>query len=273
MFKTNIKNKNWPTESSKHIEDVGYCIVEGIVQNKYCEKGIDAIKDSYKKIIELIGKNRLKRAGETGVVRAPMYFNNFFFLLLNNPHIQLISNKLVAETSILHLQNGFIFPKHNTKENHADFQYKFHGDFPRYMKGYMASINVLITFSNINEDDEVFYLVPGTHQKRHPPGQDYCTKNKISISSKAGGAIIFDSTLRHCAGPNYSFRNFYGVNHQFTHSFFKQQIDYVRLLGEEVILSQEERVQQMLGYYTRVVTNLNEYYQPEDKRLYRPYQG
>jgi len=37
------------------------------------------------------------------------------------------------------------------------------------------------------------------------------------------------------------------INHQFTRSFFKQQIDYIRALGDAVILEQPARTQQLLG--------------------------
>ena len=55
--------------------------------------------------------------------------------------------------------------------------------------------------------------------------------------------------------------------------FFKQQIDYVRGLGDELILAQPPRVQQVLGWYTRVVTSLDDYYRPAEERLYRAGQG
>ena len=63
------------------------------------------------------------------------------------------------------------------------------------------------------------------------------------------------------------------VNHQFTRSYIKQQIDYVRAVGDAAVLAQPPRTQQLLGWYTRVVTSLNEYYRPADERLYRGGQG
>ena len=63
------------------------------------------------------------------------------------------------------------------------------------------------------------------------------------------------------------------INHQFTRSYIKQQIDYVRALGDERVLAQPPRTQQLLGWYTRVVSSLDEYYQPAEKRLYRSGQG
>lgn len=85
--------------------------------------------------------------------------------------------------------------------------------------------------------------------------------------------ILFDSTLWHAAGSNTSGRDRLAINHQFTRSFIKQQIDYVRALGEEVVTRQPPRTQQLLGWYTRVVTSLDEYYQPAERRLYRGGQG
>lgn len=85
--------------------------------------------------------------------------------------------------------------------------------------------------------------------------------------------IVFGSTLWHAAGTNRSDRDRLAINHQFTRSFFKQQIDYARALGDELICAQPPRVQQLLGWYTRVVTTLDEYYRPAKERLYRADQG
>jgi len=79
--------------------------------------------------------------------------------------------------------------------------------------------------------------------------------------------IVFDSTLLHAAGFNVSGEDRLGINHQFTRSFFKQQIDYVRALGDDFVTSLPERSQQLLGWYARVPTSLEEYYQPEESRL------
>jgi ectoine hydroxylase-related dioxygenase (phytanoyl-CoA dioxygenase family) len=39
------------------------------------------------------------------------------------------------------------------------------------------------------------------------------------------------------------------------------------------VRAQDDRTQQLLGWYTRVVTSLDEYYRPSDERLYRSGQG
>lgn len=273
MFKVSSKQQGWLEEAQQLVNHVGFCLVEDVVVPKDCTAGITALHGSYEKVLNMITKERLQRAGEEGVIRGPMSFDPFFFKLLENTKIQQISEKLVAETSILHLQNGFIFPRHDPTKELSKFQYTFHPDYPRYHNGHVSSVNVLITFTDINEEDEIFYIVPGSHHQNYKLTQEYCMRNKLSVSAKAGSVLIFDSTCWHCGGPNKSGGDWYGVNHQFSRSFMKQQIDYVRLLGNDLVLKQTDRVQQMLGYYTRVVTSLDEFYQPTEKRLYRSEQG
>jgi hypothetical protein len=91
------------------------------------------------------------------------------------------------------------------------------------------------------------------------------------IECPAGAAIVFDST--HAAGRNASDRDRLGINLQFTRSFIKQQVDYVRALGDEVVERHSPRTQQLLGWFTRVVASLDEYYQPTERRPYRSGQG
>jgi len=47
----------------------------------------------------------------------------------------------------------------------------------------------------------------------------------------------------------------------------------VRALGAEVVLAQKPRTQQLLGWYTRVPASLDDYYRPQEERLYRKHQG
>jgi ectoine hydroxylase-related dioxygenase (phytanoyl-CoA dioxygenase family) len=95
----------------------------------------------------------------------------------------------------------------------------------------------------------------------------------VPAECPAGSMIVFDSTLWHAAGQNRSGRHRLAINQQFTRSYVKQQVDYVRALGDEVVLGQNPRTQQLLGWYTRVVTSLDECYRPPEERLYRSGQG
>ena len=266
-------NENLLSEALESLNDVGYVILPNLLSQQETKLGIEALYNVQTKILSEVSLERLRRADEEGVFRLPMKFDPIFYRYLEQPNILALVDATVSNTSILHLQNGFIFPAHQRGDSLDLFQYQFHRDFPRDMNGYVASINVLLTFTDLTEDSEGFYVVPKSQQKSTVFTQDYCKDHAVPVVCPAGSALIFDSTLWHSAGPNYSSQNWIGVNHQFTRAFIKQQIDYVRALGNDVIEKQVPRTQQLLGWYSRVVTSLDEYYQPENKRLYRKGQG
>jgi ectoine hydroxylase-related dioxygenase (phytanoyl-CoA dioxygenase family) len=146
-------------------------------------------------------------------------------------------------------------------------------DFPRVLAGYPASINVMFAIDDFTADNGGTIVVPGTHQRDTPPDADYLKRAGIPVECPAGSMFVFDSTLWHAAGKNVSGRDRLAINHQFTRSWIKQQIDYSRALGAAVIEALPPRTQQLLGWYSRVVTSLDEYYRPEAERLYRRGQG
>ena len=134
-------------------------------------------------------------------------------------------------------------------------------------------MNTFLAIDDFTSDNGATLLVPGSHQRAQPPEREVMEATAAPALCPAGSMIVFDSTLWHAAGINVSGADRLAVNQQFTRSFIKQQIDYVRALGDELVERQPPRTQQLLGWYTRVVTSLDEYYRPADERLYRGGQG
>jgi ectoine hydroxylase-related dioxygenase (phytanoyl-CoA dioxygenase family) len=268
-----LDENNWLMKAIELLEDKGYFILEGVLTPGYIQECKQAMLEVQTAIVEAVGPDKLDRAGELGVLRLMMKFDQHFFSLLAIPELLAIIDHAVGKTSIMHLQNGFILPSLPQDKTPSLFQNVFHQDFPRYMGGYIASINVMLALDDFTEETGATWVVPGSHQNKRTPDSEYLKFAAIPTLCPAGSMIVFDSTLWHAAGHNISGRDRYAINHQFTRSFIKQQIDYVRALGEDCILRQPPRTQQLLGYYTRVVTSLNEYYLPESERLYRKNQG
>jgi ectoine hydroxylase-related dioxygenase (phytanoyl-CoA dioxygenase family) len=121
-------------------------------------------------------------------------------------------------------------------------------------------------------DNGATWVVPGSQQRASPP-VDVMNRLALPAECPAGSMILFDSTLLHAAGQNTSGADRLAINQQFTRSYIKQQVDYVRALGGDLVQRQAPRIQQLLGWYTQVVTSLDEYYRPEGERLYRKGQG
>jgi ectoine hydroxylase-related dioxygenase (phytanoyl-CoA dioxygenase family) len=224
-------------------------------------------------IVNEVGHDRLQRAGELGVLRLMMRFDPFFFRFLEIPEVLAIVDATVSPTAILHLQNGFILPSFAPSGNPRVFQNSYHQDFPRLLNGYVASINVFFAIDEFTRENGATWVVPRTQHTPSRPSDEMIDATAIPLECPAGSMIVFDSTLWHAAGLNTSGKDRLAINQQFTRSWIKQQIDYVRALGDEAIESRPPRTQQLLGWYTRVVTSLDEYYQPPERRLYRKDQG
>jgi ectoine hydroxylase-related dioxygenase (phytanoyl-CoA dioxygenase family) len=265
--------RRWLSEAVESLRHVGYAVVDGVLDPSFLDATRMAMYRVRQRVVEDVGLERLERAGEVGVLRLMLAYDEHFLRLLEIDEMLAVVDATVSPTAVLHLQNGFVLPPTAPGATPDVFQTRFHMDFPRVLNSYLASVNVLFAIDDFTPEAGATLVVPGTHQRLEPPGEEYLRRHAVPVVCRAGGMVLFDSTLWHAAGPNTSQRDRLAINHQFTRSYFKQQIDYVRALGAEVVLAQKPRTQQLLGWYTRVPTSLDEYYRPEDGRLYRKHQG
>lgn len=233
----------------------------------------EALYRARERIVDAVGSARLERAGERGVLRCAMRYEPVLLSLLEVPELLALVDATVSPTAILHLMNGFVLPSEAAEDGADVFQHRFHRDFPRWLNGYVASVNAFFALDDFRPETGATRVVPGTHQRAEPPEEQELAARAVSLCCPAGSLIAFDSTLWHAAGRNTSGADRLAVNTQFTRSFLKQQIDYVRLLGDEGVRGLPPRTQQLLGWYTRVPTSLDEYYRPAEERLYRAGQG
>jgi ectoine hydroxylase-related dioxygenase (phytanoyl-CoA dioxygenase family) len=264
----------WKRHAIDAVRYEGCCVVQGVLTAEFLSATRDAMYRAQKMIEREVGQDRLRRAGEIGVLRLMLKFDPHFFRFLEITEVLAIVDETVSETAILHTQNGFILPSFSAESGAPRvFQNSYHRDFPRTLNGYMTSINMLFAIDEFRPDSGCTWVVPGTHQQTSVPDMAFLEAHAIPATCPAGSMIVFDSTLWHAAGQNTSGKDRLAINLQFTRSYIKQQIDYVRALGDERVRTQSPRTQQLLGYYTRVVTSLDEYYRPEAERLYRKGQG
>lgn len=263
----------WLGKALAALRHQGCFVVENVVPTALCEQLREVMYRTRDAIHAEVGEARLRAAGELGVLRLMMRFDPVFFRLLELPEVLAVVDAVVSPTAVLHLQNGFILPSYPAGQTPEVFQNSFHRDFPRHLDGYVASVNTFFAIDAFTRDNGATFVVPGTHQQADPPDPGYVREAAVPVECAAGAMLVFDSTLWHAAGHNVSGRDRLAVNQQFTRSWIKQQIDYVRALGAPALEALPARTQQLLGWYTRVVTSLDEYYRPEAERLYRRGQG
>jgi ectoine hydroxylase-related dioxygenase (phytanoyl-CoA dioxygenase family) len=273
MISVNCKRQDdWLELVIAAMQISGCAIVENVLDRDFLEPTHEAMYRAQEAIHSEVGAEKLERAGELGVLRIMLNYDPWFFRLLEVPEVLAFVDATVSDTAILHVQNGLILPSFEGAAPDI-FQTRFHRDFPRILNGHLMSVNTFFAIDEFTPHNGATFLVPGSHQKEGRPPDGYLALEAVSAECPAGSMIVFDSTLWHAAGDNRSGRDRLAINQQFTRSYVKQQVDYVRALGDDVVLQQSDRTQQLLGWYTRVITSLDEFYRPPEQRLYRSGQG
>jgi ectoine hydroxylase-related dioxygenase (phytanoyl-CoA dioxygenase family) len=265
-------DSDWLDKCLLGLSVAGCVVVEGVMDQDLLGRAHEAMYRVQRQIQDEVGKERLERAGELGVLRLMLRFDPVFFEFMVIPEVLAVVDATVSEAAILHVQNGLLLP---SLEGGAPdiFQTRFHRDFPRILNGYLMSINTFFAIDEFTGTNGATFFVPGTHQKEGRPADWYLEEHAVSAECPAGSMLVFDSTIWHAAGDNASGKDRLALNQQFTRSYVKPQVDYVRALGDGVVEAQRDRTQQLLGWYTRVVTSLDEFYQPSERRVYRSGQG
>jgi hypothetical protein len=152
------------------------------------------------------------------------------------------------------------------KHGHA-----FHRDVRTFSGGFRLLLNMLVMVDEFTIQNGATRVVPGSHLVEARPSDHYLESHAIRLQGAPGTIVLFDSNVWHSAAPNTSARPRMALTPTFSRPFFKQQLDYPRFLGEAY--PKNERLRQLYGFNARTPSNYDEWYQPPERRMYKPGQG
>jgi ectoine hydroxylase-related dioxygenase (phytanoyl-CoA dioxygenase family) len=150
---------------------------------------------------------------------------------------------------------------------------KVHRDIRTFSGPTQTMLNLLVMLDDFTPENGATYILPRGHKSGERPTDDQFYTQAIRAVGTAGSLLFFNSNLWHAAGENRTAANRRALTISFTRPYMKQQMDYPRVLGNEVCESLSEELKQLVGYNARVPASLDEWYQPPAKRCYKPGQG
>lgn len=156
-------------------------------------------------------------------------------------------------------------------EQRYEHGHRFHRDVRTWSGRFRLMVNMLVMVDDFTQANGATCIVPGSHLAEARPSDDDLARRGVQVTGTAGGVVLFDSNLWHSAMPNLTPSPRKALTLTFTRPFVKQQMDYPRLLGED--FTDAPRLRQVLGYNARVPVDHDQWYQPPEKRMYRPGQG
>jgi ectoine hydroxylase-related dioxygenase (phytanoyl-CoA dioxygenase family) len=133
-------------------------------------------------------------------------------------------------------------------------------------------LNAIVALDDLTAENGATWLMNRGQFYDVEPTEELFAGVAKQVIAPAGSVILFDSRVWHRAGLNRSGGPRRIVTPMYTKPFYKPQFDYCRALEETAFLMSDE-LRQIIGVNARVPATLDEWYQPPERRCYRPNQG
>ena len=245
----------------------GYTIVPEVVSREYLDRLTAPLNEAFELHRSIQVKNKVEI--ETNGVA--------LHILASHPEYVAFLDKLNEYGIIDHLRNDFFgskfilnsFSALSTVPYADNFAAIVHRDI-RFFSGTLnMMLNMLVMLDDFTEENGATLLLPYSHLKEEKPTDDYFHANAIKAIGKKGSILMFNSNVWHAAGKNQTGKERRAMPLTFSKPFMKQQMDYSKAIGYASVKTYNENLKQLLGYYSRVPSSLDEWYSTREERFYK----
>ena len=202
------------------------------------------------------------------MVHNPMILDPRFLDLLENPAIVSALDAFLGPTSILYAYTSSSMPSGG-----SNYSRRVHVDSPRVIPDYMTNLGVIVALDDFTDDNGATYFLPGSFERTDPPSQEEFFDGAERVYPQRGDLVVFNARTWHYGGVNTTFDDRHAVTLNACRAYMRQRFDYPRMVGNEIGSTLSPTLRRFLGFEVRVPTSLEEYYLPEDQRLYKANQG
>lgn len=250
-----------------NLKNQGYTILRNKVPQEWINKlslGIDNAFIEHRKT-QIQNNNDIATGGVAlHALLSDTIFIDFLDFLIKENFIKDLEDNYFKSNCILNSLSAL-----NNLPNQPNFSANIHRDLRFYSYNLPTMVNCLLMVDDFTYKNGATFLLPYSHLKEEKPTDKEFFKTAIQAVGKKGDLIVFDSNIWHSSAPNNTDKGRRGIPITISRSFMKQLLDYPRALGYNEINKFNPKLQQLLGYYSRVPSSLNEWYQPEEKRFYK----
>ena len=144
-----------------------------------------------------------------------------------------------------------------------------HRDVRAWTRDYPLSLNMLVMLDDFTAANGATLFLPGSQHVEAMPENAFFQAHAERALGKAGDILLFDSLVVHAAAPNRSTAKRRALTLTFGRPFLKPQMDWPRFLPPEAEATLTPKARQLLGYDARVAASLDEYYQPQERWVFK----
>ena len=183
---------------------------------------------------------------------------------LEDPRLHQLAAPILGEYWIMYAYTSSSLPPNGT-----NYGSRIHVDSPRFISNYATNLGLIWALDDFTLENGATYVLPGSHNTDLVPSVEIFKKQCIRLTCKKGSIIVFNARMWHAAGANTTkeFRHALTIN--ICRPFMKQRMDWVRFIPEEISNQLNSQARRIIGFDTRLPSTLEEFFRPEEKRLYK----
>jgi ectoine hydroxylase-related dioxygenase (phytanoyl-CoA dioxygenase family) len=256
--------------------------VDPSIASRLKEEGVALIPDVLPREEALTMRPMLQQAIDEDIARwqgKPGYIDHWmvhtlmvrglqFLRLLENSVLHTYLDEILSDTCILYAYTSSSMPPRGT-----NYSRRIHVDCPRVVPGYVTNVGVTLALDDFTEANGATEVLPNSQWRTDAPNEAEFDRKAVRLMPRAGQAIMFNARTWHRGGLNRTDAPRHAVTLNVCRSFMRQRFDYPRLVPPELVAQLGPVGRRFLGFNVRVPTSLDEYYVPEEKRLYKAGQG
>ena len=188
--------------------------------------------------------------------------------LLEDESLQALLAPLLGPSWIMYAFTSSSLPPHGT-----NYGNRIHVDSPRWVPGYAFNVGVMWALDDFTDDNGATQVLPASHRSADTPTPEFFERHCVRLTCAAGSMILFDGRLFHRAGDNRTGAWRHALTMNACRSFMKQRFDWVRFIPAPISDALNAQARRLIGFDTRLPTSLEEFFVPEERRLYKSGQG
>jgi len=248
----------------QEIQERGFAVVPRVLN----DSDVPVLRDLLEKCIQDDLQHFGEKHPDAWMVQNLMVRGMPFARILENELLHTYLAALLTDTCIVYAYTSSSMPPGG-----ANYSHRIHVDCPRLIPGYPTNVGIMLPLDDFTAENGATYFLPGSQSRVDTPGKDEFMAKAVRVFPKAGDAVIFNARTFHMGAPNTTTRARHALTMNVCRSFMRQRFDYPRLVPPDVVNALGPVGRRFLGFNVRMPASLEEYYVPEEKRLYKANQG
>lgn len=244
----------------------GYAVVPSFYSTRICDKLKSELINTLDRYKTFPGSDRSEK--DRFHIHDLMNHSPLFCRMLEDPRLQQLLAPLLGDFWIM-----YAFTSSSVPPRGINYGHRVHNDCPRFAPGYIFNMGLIWALDEFTRENGGTVVLPGSHHVEKAPSDSLFEAHGMQLTGPAGALILFDARMYHRSGENTTDLWRHSLTMNACRSYMKQRMDWVRMITPDHTDTLNAQARRIIGFDTRLPASMDEFFVPEEQRLYKPNQG